>query len=167
MKALTIHQPWAELIAKGRKRVENRGWATSYRGPLAIHAGKQMSDWDRQCHKFTPRWSLPKNSNDLAKGAIVAVAHLYSCVSLTDAKNFEKPHPLAFVKNHEFTQGPFCWILVDVVRVDPIPCRGFQGLWKVDIRMAEVLTDIWEDAAQHSSSTLSAWQDTEEETQCK
>lgn len=40
MKALTLYQPWASLIALGVKTVETRPWATKYRGPLAIHAGK-------------------------------------------------------------------------------------------------------------------------------
>ena len=40
MKALTIRQPWASLIAAGVKTIETRSWRTSYRGPLAIHAGK-------------------------------------------------------------------------------------------------------------------------------
>ncbi|TWH45918.1 ASCH domain-containing protein [Sporomusa sp. KB1] len=40
MKALTILQPWASLIAYGAKRIETRNWVTKYRGPIAIHAGK-------------------------------------------------------------------------------------------------------------------------------
>lgn len=40
MKALTIRQPWASLIAHGVKTIETRSWSTKYRGPLAIHAGK-------------------------------------------------------------------------------------------------------------------------------
>jgi hypothetical protein len=40
MKALTLHQPWATLIALGAKQYETRSWGTDYRGPLAIHAGK-------------------------------------------------------------------------------------------------------------------------------
>lgn len=39
MKILTIHQPWATLIAIGQKRYETRSWSTSYRGLLGIHAG--------------------------------------------------------------------------------------------------------------------------------
>lgn len=39
MKALTLHQPWASLVALGVKRIETRSWSTSYRGALAIHAG--------------------------------------------------------------------------------------------------------------------------------
>lgn len=43
MKALTIRQPWASLIAHGVKTIETRSWSTKYRGPLAIHAGHR---WD-------------------------------------------------------------------------------------------------------------------------
>lgn len=45
MKALTIRQPWASLIAAGVKTIETRSWSTKYRGPLAIHAGKSPRSW--------------------------------------------------------------------------------------------------------------------------
>lgn len=38
MRAITLTQPWATLVAIGAKRIETRSWRTSYRGPLAIHA---------------------------------------------------------------------------------------------------------------------------------
>ena len=38
MKAITIWQPWATLLPLGVKLYETRSWATSYRGPIAIHA---------------------------------------------------------------------------------------------------------------------------------
>ena len=38
MKVLTLHQPYASLIASGLKTVETRGWSTKYRGSLAVHA---------------------------------------------------------------------------------------------------------------------------------
>lgn len=38
MKALSIRQPWAWLIANGHKDIENRSWHTRYRGPVLIHA---------------------------------------------------------------------------------------------------------------------------------
>lgn len=47
MKALSIRQPWAWLIAMAAgyerpQRVENRQWSTEYRGPLLIHAAKTL-----------------------------------------------------------------------------------------------------------------------------
>lgn len=41
MKAITIWQPWASLLAHGMKQYETRSWATKYRGPIAIHAAKR------------------------------------------------------------------------------------------------------------------------------
>lgn len=40
-KAITIRQPHASLVALGVKQIETRSWATTYRGPLAIHAAKR------------------------------------------------------------------------------------------------------------------------------
>lgn len=38
IRALTLHQPWASLVAWGVKHYETRPRPLSYRGPLAIHA---------------------------------------------------------------------------------------------------------------------------------
>lgn len=47
MKALSLWQPWATLIAVGQKRIETRHWPTTYRGPLAIHATKRRPETNR------------------------------------------------------------------------------------------------------------------------
>ncbi|MCB2188832.1 MAG: ASCH domain-containing protein [Deltaproteobacteria bacterium] len=44
MKCLSIRQPWASLIVAGMKDVENRSWATKYRGPVLIHAAATVAD---------------------------------------------------------------------------------------------------------------------------
>lgn len=38
IKALTVRQPWANLIASGEKTIEVRTWRTDYRGELLITA---------------------------------------------------------------------------------------------------------------------------------
>jgi hypothetical protein len=43
MKALSIRQPWAWLIVKGYKDIENRTWATKLRGRVFVHASKGMT----------------------------------------------------------------------------------------------------------------------------
>lgn len=43
MKALSIKQPWASLIAHGIKDIENRTWATKYRGRIYIHSSLNPS----------------------------------------------------------------------------------------------------------------------------
>ncbi len=51
MKALTISQPWASLIAEGVKTIETRSRSTKYRGPLAIHAGKVGASFQTQLER--------------------------------------------------------------------------------------------------------------------
>lgn len=38
MRALALKQPWASLVASGRKTIELRSWRTTYRGPLIVVA---------------------------------------------------------------------------------------------------------------------------------
>ncbi len=113
MKALTICQPYAEMIARGEKVIENRTWPTNYRGPLAIHAGKSKCWMDDDDIAEYPR---------MAFGAVVATATLVDCKRVTDL-----PWEL---QGNEHANGPWCWLLTDVLRLDkPIPARGAQGLW--------------------------------------
>lgn len=42
IKAITLWQPWALLMALKEKEYETRSWMTTYRGPLAIHAAKNF-----------------------------------------------------------------------------------------------------------------------------
>lgn len=46
MRAITVHQPWASLVAANVKTIETRSWSTKYRGPLAIHAAKRLPKED-------------------------------------------------------------------------------------------------------------------------
>mgnify|MGYP001163411389 CR=1 FL=1 len=111
MKAITICQPYASLIADGEKVIENRPWPTRYRGRLAIHAGKSHA------------WLGPDDDpNALIFGAVVATATLYDCVHVKDL-------PPRLIDN-EHANGPWCWLLTDVVKLKPAePARGAQGLW--------------------------------------
>jgi hypothetical protein len=45
MKALSIRQPFASLICRGIKTIENRSWDTAYRGKLMIHASGKPLAW--------------------------------------------------------------------------------------------------------------------------
>jgi hypothetical protein len=130
MKALTISQPFATLIASGEKWVENRRWYTTYRGPLAIHAGKGLQYLDREEIK------------DYPTGLIIATARLSACVvreelqrmSFHSTTNGNELIPGAKVTwrqafDHAYTEGPFCWILENVQQIDPVPIKGQQGLW--------------------------------------
>ena len=40
IKAISLWQPWANLIAVGAKKYETRSWKTNYRGALLICASR-------------------------------------------------------------------------------------------------------------------------------
>jgi len=52
-KALSVRQPWASLIASGRKSIELRSWATTYRGPLLVCSGSAL--WRGADYPIGPR----------------------------------------------------------------------------------------------------------------
>jgi len=83
MKALTIHQPYAELIASGEKRVENRTWATRHRGHLAIHAGSSRVSLNIL--------DVPFDVEDVPFGAVVAVVNVAWCWVLENVQRLPEP----------------------------------------------------------------------------
>lgn len=152
MKALSVRQPWASLIAVGSKRIETRSWSTPFRGPLAIHAakglGQTVGDYVKLCSS-EPFWSALKFREPLARGAVLATCELfdvlkiverdegYSCLDLLGAEQFDFPidDERAF---GDYTPGRYAWLLGNVRPFNrPIPAKGRLGLWEWD--PAEVL----------------------------
>jgi hypothetical protein len=92
VKALTLWQPWASLVAIGAKAIETRSWATKYRGPLAIHAAKRPivlgSDplWygDYNVAQGGTWLHGPGLDAPMPFGAIVATAQLVDCVPIVE-----------------------------------------------------------------------------------
>lgn len=133
MKALTICQPYAELIACGEKRVENRTWRTSYRGKLAIHAGKSRQ-WlnlrkDDHGNEIDREYGIFVCTMDF--GAVVAVADLIECLPADCILDGMYDERFPWLRSHEHVNGPWCWVLNNVKRLEPgIRCNGAQGLWE-------------------------------------
>lgn len=74
MRAMTVKQPWASLIASGEKRIENRSWrppAALIGERIAIHAG---AGWDKSGEKHTTA-----RRGDLPQSRVVATA-VIDCV---------------------------------------------------------------------------------------
>lgn len=119
MKALTICQPYAHYIRTGEKRVENRSWKTSYRGPLAIHAGKSLE-----------YLSGDPLDPDMHFGAVVAVCRLIECLHIAAIRDGQYDRLYPWLGSHLHTEGPWCLVLGDVKALDPvIPATGKLFLW--------------------------------------
>ncbi len=111
MITLSIRQPWAWLIINGYKTVENRSWATKYRGPLQIHAGKAMACSTEELAELRQALleldvDMPVN---LPTGGIVGSVDLVDCVTTCadeDDASWHEPGMYGFILRNAKTQ-PF------------------------------------------------------------
>ncbi|CAB1249637.1 ASCH domain-containing protein [Clostridium sp. MT-14] len=140
MKVLTILQPFATLIAIGEKNFETRGWKTSYRVDLLIHAGKgkvYMDLCDREPFKSILKKHGYNNKNNLPMGKIIAKVCLRCCIYIS--KDLEDSAEIGWdgitIEGNEYefgdyTAGRYVWELTDLEKFkEPISVRGQQRLW--------------------------------------
>jgi len=132
VKAITLWQPWATLIALNLKHFETRSWATNYRGPLAIHAAKrkadnsEMNDTIRKCLMSA---GYEHYVSDLPYGCVVCTVTLAAVYPTEQATNL----PFFAIRERwfgDFTPGRFAWRLDNVLQVANAPARGSQGFWE-------------------------------------
>ncbi len=122
MKALSIRQPWAELILQGRKTIELRTWQTNYRGRIAIHASQTVREEACVAYGVDPA--------RVVRGALVGTVELVDILTL-DERDWEalRDQHLSLSDFH----GPmFGWRLEAPQRLpQPIPMRGRMSLFDV------------------------------------
>lgn len=131
MRAITLWQPWATLIARGLKIFETRAWGTNYRGPLAIHAAKRRpinAELNDRIRKALVGAGYAHYVSDLPLGCIVCTVDLVDCLHTEDAirSSFFGGDELHF---GDYTPGRFAWRLDNVRPVGNVPARGSQGFW--------------------------------------
>lgn len=159
MKAITLWQPWATLIRAGAKTIETRSWATSHRGPLAIHAarrpvhdGYRMGDWivlrnADDGEQYLARWpeGEPLDPHEkwfwLGYGVIVATATLLDVVPISNRWGAAHRHGrAALTRDHRIFGGEKdgLWLVssdggrgvVDGYAEDQLPFGDFtDGRW--------------------------------------
>lgn len=130
MKAITLWQPFASLIAVEAKRFETRSWSTHYRGPLAIHAAKRKPEGFSTAAKVLGQHGYSKWSQ-LPVGCVVAVVCLVDVISTyghwTDTLDWRERD------FGDFSPGRYAWRLELIERIEPpIPAQGSQGFWEWD-----------------------------------
>lgn len=127
MRALSLYQPWASLIAEGYKTCETRARRAPKNAQgevIAIHASK-TEDTDFRLNDEEVVHALGKDP--LPKGTIVAVARLKDCIPTEKSW----PGPL---EDHfgDYSSGRWAWRLEDVQPLtEPLPCRGQPILWEL------------------------------------
>lgn len=133
MKAITLHQPWATLMALGHKTVETRSWSTRYRGPLAIHAAATFPAYGREfANNSIATVALRQDGYvpgeiDLELGAILCVVSLDDVIPTQQVgARFVDPERVY----GDYSYGRYAWVTSNPRRLDePIGARGRQQLW--------------------------------------
>jgi len=132
MIALSIRQPWASLILKAGKDIENRCWSTRFRGRMLIHAAKGMTRAEHEDAiafavgairarpkadaKTTTLRELGFAFDDLQRGGIVGSVEIVDCVSGSDSPWF---------------MGEFGFVLRDPKPLPFLPWKGQLGFFDV------------------------------------
>lgn len=127
VRALTLRNPWADLVVDGRKRIETRGWQTRYRGWLLIHvSGSRMTPAERAASEDLGAFPVS------AHGALIGAAWLMGCVPTESIRDSISAREL---RSGDYSAGRFAWLLTDARRWSPIDARGALGLWRPDTRL--------------------------------
>lgn len=126
MKALSIRQPWAWLIVNGHKDIENRDWATNFRGRVLIHAGLTYPkrDYASDAEEYPDQYGGSYPARESMIGGIVGVATITGCVDRSDSKWF---------------MGQYGFTLADAKPLPFVPCKGMLGFFNVPRDVAERL----------------------------
>ena len=107
MKAISLHQPWALMVARGIKDIETRTWSTEYRGELLICSTKRPA---------IPNYPL---------GMALCIVQLVHC------------RPMALVDQeracYPMSKELFSWFLAHRRTIKPFPVIGRQGFYEVEI----------------------------------
>ena len=130
MKALSIHQPWAGLIAHGIKTIEIRKWGTEYRGPLVICSTKAPPISREVNLRTSGFWGdlTPFPALCGLRGHALAVVHLRKINWVGAENQIAQGQALCRVD----VPGALGWYLDSARHMQPVPVRGRQGLWTLD-----------------------------------
>lgn len=123
MKALSVRQPWAWLLANGYKPVENRTWNTKFRGLVLIHASKSF---DKQGYAWVrdnfPEIDMPL-PQQFERGGIAGVADLYAVATASTSPWFS---------------GPLGFCFRDAKPLPFFPLHGRLGFFEVAMPLSRV-----------------------------
>lgn len=128
--------------------------------PIALHAGKRLDgDAFQTFLEYREQLGIPAGGLDatMHTSAIVGVATLAGAIQVVDANRRGEVTVLALgvdssrrlratkilgayaitaqqaldVTRSPWSSGPWCWVLRDVVAIEPVPCPGAQKVWRV------------------------------------
>lgn len=166
MRALTLTQPWAGLVASGIKLVENRPRSMIKREdfgkPFAIHASRVIDEpIYRRIREIAPELHLDADLTEdqlpawyrLSRitSAVIAIATIDSMLDPValgiGTAEPEASAPLPDGQRRWFF-GPIGYVLRDVCALAvPVSCRGMQGFWTLPADVERAVRQAVRDGA--------------------
>jgi hypothetical protein len=133
MKTLSIRQPWAFLIIHGGKDIENRNWASGFRGRFLVHAAKGCTrdEYEDACSTVEHINRIRGTDiqvpalKDLQRGGIIGSVEMIGCVDSSAS-------PWFF--------GNYGFVLRDPVPMEFIPYKGQLQFFSVPDELLEVIS---------------------------
>jgi predicted transcriptional regulator len=121
MKALSLKQPYAELILEGKKKIELRNWKTNFRGEFFIHASKNPDEESMKRFGFT---TLPL-------GALVGKANLVDVKIYNNEEEHSRDSNLHLASSDWGSNG---FVLENPTRISPIiPFKGQLNFFETNL----------------------------------
>ena len=123
MKCLSVSQPYADLIVKGKKTIELRKWNTKFRGEFLIHAPLKIRK--NACDR------LKINEKKLVRGAIVGKVEIYD-VKVYDSASEVMVDAKKHLASKEFCNRKYGFLLRNHSKLKvPLPQKGKLGFFEV------------------------------------
>lgn len=175
MRAITVLQPWASLLAHGIKTWETRSWRLPAKyiydparpsreneeTAIVIHAGKSRRGLANMSPDVLVELGLPAHHVErLPFGAAIATARIWECAQIktilihrdgrmsVQAMNRWRSCTHIGISDVEkrlgkFAEGRWMWKVGSVELLEePVPCRGYQRLWRVPGEVADAIDQI-------------------------
>lgn len=114
--AISLQQPYADLVVAGKKDIENRNWPTRFRGRILIHASRTV---DRDAVRRHRALLGARTESDYrpVTGAIIGMVRITDCVRSHRSRWF---------------WGRFGFVLEGAIRFRAaVPYRGWLGIFDV------------------------------------
>lgn len=170
-RCLSVCEPWAWAIVAGFKPIENRSWATSFRGRIAIHASTSTRHYTEENDSFLcsiePVLNVLNSKAAVAEtheafnfGAIVGTVDVAGCIDLATADINGHDEFVAYCRRHfgdwhdrnlkahgiepEVWAGDeVLWLLDNALQfARPIAAKGALNLWPLVNRKDDLLAVV-------------------------
>lgn len=156
LRALTMNQPWATLLARGIKKIETRSFMINHVGLIAIYATKNLPAEAKQMfygYPFNKYLHDFGTADQMPRGGIIGLGYVEACRKIKQATHplygvngmFIPTNgwdvPVAFEESHEYQFGyydvgrtitylPAAFEFSEIIETRPT--AGMAQIWKVE-----------------------------------